>query len=124
MIRRYPNIKTKRQFKTRAKLKKANWRVSHPRLSVFRSAKYIYCQIIDDKKGITLASASEKDLKLTKDKAKPVSKVDKAYQVGQVLAQKAAKKKIKQVFFDRGRFRFHGRVASLAKGAREGGLSF
>ncbi len=79
-----------------------------PRLSVFRSSKYIYAQIIDDSISKTLASANGK----------------KAYEVGKQLAEKAQKLKIKNVVFDRGGFLYHGRVAELAKGARDGGLIF
>lgn len=88
-----------------------------PRLSVFRSGKHIYAQIIDDGAGKTLVSAS--DLKMTKEE-----KGKKAYKAGKQLAEKALKLKIKKVAFDRGGFLYHGRVESLAKGAREGGLEF
>lgn len=89
------------------------------RLSVFRSNKYIYAQIIDDEKKHTLVSASDKYLEKTKG-----SKTEKARVVGGVLAQKAKKQKIKLVFFDRGHFAYQGRVKALAEGAREGGLDF
>lgn len=79
-----------------------------PRLSVFRSSKYVYAQIIDDSVSKTLTSANGK----------------KAYEVGKKLAEKALKLKIKNVIFDRGGFLYHGRVAELAKGARDGGLIF
>lgn len=79
-----------------------------PRLSVFRSSKYVYAQIIDDSISKTLTSANGK----------------KAYEVGKKLAEKALKLKIKNVIFDRGGFLYHGRVAELAKGARDGGLIF
>lgn len=87
------------------------------RLSVFKSGQHIYAQVIDDAEGKTLAFSS--DLKIKKS-----TKLEKAYQVGQSLAQMALKKKIKEVVFDRGRFLYHGRVAAVAKGAREGGLKF
>lgn len=86
------------------------------RLSVFRSSQHIYAQIIDDVKQQTLVFASDAKLKGTKK--------EKAYQVGLALAKKAAAKKIKEVVFDRGKFLYHGRVAEVAKGAREGGLKF
>lgn len=89
-----------------------------PRLSVFRSDKHIYAQLIDDEKGITLASASSSEIK------DELTKKEKARKVGRVLAQKAIKAKIKKVAFDRGGFKYHGRVAALAEGAREGGLEF
>lgn len=87
------------------------------RLSVFRSGKHIYAQIIDDEKGQTLIFAS--DLKIKEGK-----KNEKAYQVGLNLAKLAVKKKIKDVIFQRGKFLYHGRVAELSRGAREGGLNF
>lgn len=88
-----------------------------PRLSVFRSSKYIYAQIIDDSVSKTLASVN--DIKMDK-----VEKNKKAHEVGKKIAEKALKIKIKKVIFDRGGFLYHGRVAELAKGAREGGLEF
>jgi len=110
-----------RKIKVRAKLKKFSNRL---RLSVFRSNKYIYAQIIDDKKGETLVSASEKDIKAKSEKRKAKNKIETAFEIGQIIAQKALKKKIKQVYFDRGGYKYHGRVKALAKGAREGGLEF
>lgn len=84
-----------------------------PRLSVFRSNKYIYAQIIDDERGITLVEANSKSLK-----------IEKAKEVGKLLAKKAIKKGIKTVWFDRGKYKYHGKVKALAEGAREGGLNF
>ncbi len=102
-----------------------------PRLSVFRSNSHIYCQIVDDQKGITLVSVSDKEVVADiKDKKGPESKVeilskkDLAFAVGSMLALKSAKKKIKRVVFDRGGYKYHGRVAFLAEGARKGGLEF
>ena len=89
------------------------------RLSVFRSNKHIYAQIIDDKLGKTLLSVSEKEIK-----EEAGTKVDKAKTLGLILAKKIKAKKITKVVFDRGRFRYHGRVKALADGAREGGLEF
>lgn len=91
------------------------------RLAVFRSHKYIYAQIIDDQSGRTLASAS--DQKLPKAEAKK-TKTEKAAMVGQILAQKAIKKKIKKVWFDRRKYKYHGRIKALADGARKEGLEF
>jgi len=88
------------------------------RLSVFRSNQYIYAQIIDDDQRITLVSANEKSLKV---KGKPI---EKAKLVGELLAKKALVKKIKKVYFDRGAYKYHGRVKSLAEGARKAGLEF
>lgn len=89
-----------------------------PRLSVYRSLKGIWAQIIDDDKGITLASASHKKIKKYKDK------LDQARQVGILIAKEAKKKKIKRIVFDRGGYKYHGRIKELAEGAREGGLEF
>lgn len=88
-----------------------------PRLAVFRSSKHIYVQIIDDSKGDTLVSQTDASLN-------KIPKKQKAYEVGKQLAQKALKKKIKEVRFDRGGFEYHGRIAEVARGAREGGLRF
>lgn len=96
-----------------------------PRLSVFRSNKAIYAQIIDDEKGKTLVAASERDLnKKTKKPKNKKTKMEKAEMVGEVLAKKALKKKIKTIVFDRGKYPYHGRVKALAEGARKGGLKF
>lgn len=92
-----------------------------PRLSVFRSDKNIYAQIIDDVNGVTLASAStlEKDLKIENGANQAA-----ASEVGKVLAERATKAGVTEVVFDRGGYLFHGRVKALADAAREGGLSF
>lgn len=93
------------------------------RLSIYRSGKHIYAQLIDDKKGATLASASTLDKDL-KGKVKSASTVEAAKNVGLSIAEKAKKANIKEVVFDRGGYLFHGRVKALADAAREGGLSF
>ncbi|MBX9853283.1 MAG: 50S ribosomal protein L18 [Cytophagaceae bacterium] len=90
-----------------------------PRLSVYRSNKEIYAQIIDDVNGQTLVSASSQDLKSVKG-----TKVEISKSVGQKLAEKAAAAGLKDVTFDRGGYLYHGRVKALAEGAREGGLKF
>jgi large subunit ribosomal protein L18 len=92
-----------------------------PRLSVFRSAKHIYAQLIDDEKNKTLVSASDLELKRSMKKLK---KVEKAKEVGKLIAKKAKDLKIEKVVFDRGGYKYHGRVKALAEGAREGGLKF
>lgn len=122
MIIRYQTRDLARKAKVRAKLRKTSAR---PRLSVFRSNKYIYAQVIDDETGKTLAAASEKDLdgKKTKKKKKE-TKLNKARAVGEILARKLLKKKIKKVYFDRGSYKYHGRVKALADGARKAGLEF
>lgn len=91
-----------------------------PRLAVFRSSQYIYGQIIDDKKGITLVSAHDGDLK-TKKK---VSKTKRAGLVGEILAKRAKELGIRKIRFDRRKYLYHGRVKALAEGARKGGLKF
>jgi large subunit ribosomal protein L18 len=92
-------------------------------LSVFRSSKQIYAQIIDDERGVTVASAStiEKDLK---GKLKTGATVEAAKEVGKLVAERAAKAGVKQVIFDRSGYLYHGRVKALADAAREGGLDF
>jgi large subunit ribosomal protein L18 len=96
---------------------------SRARLSVFRSSKHIYAQIIDDEKGETLAAASsiEKD---TRASLKTGANVDAAKAVGKLVAERALGKGIKDVIFDRGGYRYHGRIKALAEAAREGGLKF
>lgn len=89
-----------------------------PRLSIFRSNKRIYAQLIDDSKGTTLTSVSDYEV------GDGLSKLEKAEKVGEIIAQKAQKLKVKKVVFDRGRFAYHGRVKALAEGARKGGLAF
>ncbi len=90
-----------------------------PRLSVFRSGRHIYAQLINDEKSKTLLSAS--DLELKKEKGK---RIDSARAVGKLIAQKAREAKITAAIFDKGGFKYHGRVKALAEGAREGGLKF
>lgn len=93
------------------------------RLSVFRSGKHIYAQLIDDAKGVTLAAASTLD-KEVKGKLKTTSTVEAAKVVGELIAGRAKKANVKEVVFDRGGYLFHGRVKALADAAREAGLSF
>lgn len=109
-----------RKSRIRKKILSASLR---PRLSVFRSAKYIYAQIIDDSKGQTLCAASslEKDLK---GKLKSSRDVNAAKEVGKLLAERAKAKSISGVVFDRSGYIYHGRIKALADGAREGGLAF
>lgn len=100
--------------------KKVSGTTERPRLSVYRSEKNIYAQIIDDVKGITLVSASSLD----KDFEGLGSNKEAAKKVGELIAKKALDKGIKDVIFDRGGFIYHGRVKELAEGAREAGLQF
>ena len=94
-----------------------------PRLSVFRSSKHIYAQVIDDVKGETLAAASSLE-KALRDGRKTGADVDAAKAVGKLVAERAVAKGVKDVVFDRGRYLYHGRVKALADAAREGGLKF
>ncbi len=102
--------------------KKVMGTTERPRLNVFRSAKHIYAQVIDDIKGVTVAAAStvQKGVKGTVTG----KKVDQAKAVGKALAEACKSKNIEAVVFDRGGFRYHGRVKAVAEGAREGGLKF
>jgi large subunit ribosomal protein L18 len=110
------NIKAKRRHgRVRAKINGTNER---PRLSVFRSNKGMYLQIIDDAEGVTLASASPKEIKGKN------SKVNLGFELGKLIAKKAQDKKIGKVVFDKGCYKYHGRIEAAAKGAREGGLKF
>ena len=94
---------------------------TRPRLSVHRSGKHIYAQIIDDRKGVTLAAASSLDEAV---KLKTGANKEAATQVGKLIAERAIAAGVKTVVFDRGGYQYHGRVAALATAAREGGLSF
>ena len=95
---------------------------SQPRLSIFRSLNHIYAQVIDDTKGQTLVAASTLDAEIKKETKK--NKTSQAELVGTLLAKRSAAKKIKQVAFDRGGFKYQGRVKALAEAARKGGLKF
>ena len=112
----------RRKLGTRSKLRRVNIeqnpnRAIRPRLSVHRTNKQIYAQIIDDVKGVTLASASSM-------KIKAGHSVDAAKQVGEAIAKAAKDAGVKKVQFDRGQFLYHGRVKALAEAAREGGVEF
>lgn len=93
------------------------------RLSIFRSSKHMFAQIIDDTKDVTVATASTMDKDLRK-KLKSTANKEAAVAVGKLLAERAVKKGVKQVAFDRAGYLYHGRVKALAEGAREGGLEF
>ena len=111
----------RRKARVRRAIKKAaNGR---PRLSVFRSSKQIYAQIIDDVRGHTVASASSLEADL-KGKLKTGATVDAAKEVGKLVAERAAKAGVKRGIFDRSGYLYHGRVKALADAAREGGLDF
>jgi large subunit ribosomal protein L18 len=129
--------RNRRHKRVRAKI---HGTAARPRLCVFRSNKHIYAQLIDDENMKTLAAASDlelKEKKVSKD-AKPQTKnlkneekgekrtknIDIAHEVGRLLAQKSLTKKIEKVIFDRGGYKYHGIIKSLAEGARAGGLKF
>jgi large subunit ribosomal protein L18 len=94
-----------------------------PRLNIFRSLRHIYAQVIDDGKGHTLLSASTIDPEV-RPQLEGLSKSEQARVVGRVLAERALSQGVKQVVFDRGGYKYHGRVKALADAAREGGLDF
>ena len=105
----------RRRIRTRTKIKKDS---KYPRLSVFRSNQHIYAQLIDDRQSKTLISLSDLDIK------KKLTKIEKAEEIGQEIAKKALAKKIEKVVFDRGGYKYHGRIKALAERARQGGLVF
>ncbi len=109
--------------KSRARYKIRNTAKGRVRLSVFRSGKHIYAQLIDDAKGVTLASASSLDKEL-KASLKTGANIEAAAEVGKLVAKKAKDAKVSKVVFDRGPYLYHGRVSALAEAAREAGLDF
>lgn len=116
----------RRNFRTRNKIRLVNVdrvknRETRPRLSVHRSGRHIYAQIIDDIKGVTLAAASSMDSDAKFDKG---TNKDAATKVGKLIAERAKKAGVEKVVFDRGRYLYHGRVKAVAEGAREGDLNF
>ncbi len=111
----------RRQGRVRGRLGRAAH--GRKRLSVFRSSKHIYAQVIDDDQGATLVSASSME-KGALEGLKTGASVDAAKAVGKLIAQRAQDKGIKEVIFDRGSYLYHGRIKALADAAREGGLSF
>ena len=114
--------KTQRRFRIKRRLKATVSGTSdQPRMSVFRSNKEIYAQIINDETGETLAAASSRDKDVT---GKGSSKTEQAGLVGKLIADKALAVGVTAIRFDRGGYLYHGRVKSLAEGAREGGLKF
>jgi len=111
----------RRQGRVRGALKRAAY--GRKRLSVFRSSKHIYAQVIDDDAGTTVVSASSIE-KPTRGTIKTGASVEAAKTVGKLIAQRAQEKGVKEVVFDRGSYLYHGRVKALAEAAREGGLNF
>lgn len=128
-----PEKRTKRQRRHRRVRSKIKGTSKIPRLCVFRSNKHVYGQLIDDEKGKTLISASDLEIKpkKTQKRTQKNAKIEIAKEVGKLLAKKAidlpagkAGKKIEKIVFDRGGYKYHGRIKALAEGAREGGLNF
>jgi large subunit ribosomal protein L18 len=118
------NLKTKARLKRKKRIRKnLVGTQERPRLSVFRSSKHIYAQVIDDTHGNTLAAASSMD-KLVNDQPELENKVAVAGFVGKLLGERAVKKGISKVVFDRNGFLYHGRVKAVSNGAREAGLDF
>ena len=111
--------KNKRKLRNRKKLKKVN--VNRYRISVSKSLKNIFAQIIDDKKKKTLVSASSIEKEIKKNKIK---KVEKSTLIGEILAKRAKEKNINEVYFDRGEYKYHGRIKAFAETLRKNGLKF
>lgn len=109
----------KRTKRVRAKILAVSRLQKRPRLSVFRSNKHLYAQIIDDRKGMTLVSVHEKEVTEASE-----NKIKKAELLGVLLAGKAKKNKINKVIFDKGSYKYHGIVKAFAEGARKGGIEF
>ena len=114
-------LQERRRRRVRASIRRSAQ--GRPRLSVFRSSKHIYAQVIDDAQGCTLASASSLDKALKGKLAKGTDRAA-ATEVGKLIAERANAAGVKQVVFDRSGYLYHGRVKALADAAREGGLSF
>jgi len=115
------NLKSNRRARIKKRIRKSiSGTSTRPRLSVFRSNKQIYAQVIDDVKGVTITSASSN----VKDTTQKVNKTDQAKLIGKEIAENASKAGIKEVVFDRNGYLYHGRVKALAESARENGLKF
>ena len=115
------NLKSNRRARIKKRIRKNISGTSiRPRLSVFRSNKQIYAQVIDDVKGVTITSASS----FVKDSTQKVNKTDQAKLIGKEIAENASKAGIKEVVFDRNGYLYHGRVKALAEAARGNGLKF
>ncbi|MCH7759160.1 50S ribosomal protein L18 [Patescibacteria group bacterium] len=123
MANQIKQLKRKRRhLKIRAKI---SGTAECPRISVFKSNRYTYAQLIDDQKGKTLVAVSSQDIiSKTNQSKKKITKTALSLELGQLLAEKASKKKIKKAVFDRGGYKFHGRVKALAEGIKKGGLKF
>lgn len=118
-MKKETTVKQLRKIRRTKRIRRKILGGEHPRLTVFRSNRYIYAQIIDDASGKTLVSANEGDLK-----GENKNKIIRAQELGVIIAKKAVGKKIEKVVFDKGGYKYHGRVKALSEGAREGGLKF
>ena len=120
-----PSKRSEARLKRKKRIRKKLFGTTErPRLCVFRSARHIYVQVIDDLQGRTLASASSMEKNLREDKSAIGDKSAMATHVGKLIAERTQEKGIKQIVFDRNGFLYHGRVKALSDGAREGGLDF
>ena len=118
------NKKTQARLKRKKRIrKKLIGSVDRPRLCVFRSARHIYAQVIDDSRGKTLAAASSTE-KVVQEKSEASNKVDYAGTVGEIIGQRAMEIGVNKVVFDRNGFLYHGRIKALSEGARKAGLKF
>lgn len=113
-------LRKRRQYRLRRKI---HGTAERPRLNVFRSLNHIYAQVIDDDLGVTIASASSVEKGLVSEMTDK-SKNEQAKMVGEAVAERAKQAGVSKVVFDRGGFRYHGRIKAIADGAREGGLEF
>lgn len=119
-----PNKRKELRLKRKKRIrKKMNGTVERPRMTVFRSTKHIYSQIIDDTQGITLVTASTTEKEI-REQQKFENKTAAAVYVGQLIAERAVQKGIKSVVFDRNGFLYHGRIKAVSDGARKAGLDF
>jgi len=121
MVSKNTNSRRRSKIKIR---KRISGTPESPRLTVYRSIKFIYAQLIDDLSGVTMAAASSLSPEIKEEVKNTKGKVNQSKLVGKYLAQKALEKNISTVVFDRNGFRYHGRIKAIADGAREGGLKF
>jgi large subunit ribosomal protein L18 len=120
-------MKAKRERRERAHLrvrKRVRGSAERPRLSIYKSLRFIYAQVIDDERGVTLAAANSSDPAVREAVGKSTAGKEAAKRVGELIAERAKEKGVEKVVFDRGGYVYHGRVQALADGAREKGLQF
>jgi len=122
-MKKHKRLNFQRKLRSRRTRAKIFGTSDRPRLSVFRSNKFIYAQLIDDKNHRTLVAASDKEL-INGLKGKRLSKVERAGQLGEFLAEKIKKAKINSLIFDKGHYKYHGRVKAVAEAVRQNGLKF